>query len=71
MPITAFSVGASRTINLGNFESLRVEANVTMEVPKDGAAEMLHERAQTELRLLLEQTYKAMTRKGARIENAA
>ena len=33
MPITQFSVGASRTKNLGNFESLRIEATVTVDVP--------------------------------------
>lgn len=38
--ITQFSIGASRTTNLGNFESLKVEASVTVNVPGDPQAGM-------------------------------
>jgi hypothetical protein len=66
MPITAFSVGASRTINLGNFESLRVEASVTYELEPDGPPlEKYKDLAQGELRKLLEDTYRNMTGKNA------
>ena len=58
MPITAFTVGTSRTINLGNFESLRFEASVTYELEPDGPPlEKYKELAQVELRKLMEETY--------------
>lgn len=65
MQIKQFSIGCSRTINLGNFESLRVEATLVVEVPEneteDGYRKMT-ENAQTELRKLLEDTYKSQHR---------
>ena len=57
--ITQFSIGCSRTINLGNFESLRVEATVRVDCPEDGDFPMMKIAAQTQLRQLLEDTYKA------------
>jgi hypothetical protein len=57
--ISQFSVGVSRTINLGNFESLRVEATIRVEVSEDGDLEQLKLDAQTQLRRLLEETYMA------------
>ena len=68
MPISQFTIGSSRTINLGNFESLRVEASVTWEIPEhyrkdaDGINGE-HMAAQEQLRKLLEETYKRMTKK--------
>ena len=63
--ITEFRIGCARTINLGNYESLRIEASVTMNVPEianpnDRAANMddLKSVAQSELRKLMEQTYR-------------
>ena len=64
--ITEFRVGVARTINLGNYESLRIEASVTMSVPEvagspnEVAANLddLKGVAQTELRKLMEQTYR-------------
>jgi hypothetical protein len=58
--VTQFTVACSRTINIGNFESVRVEASVTITVPQNGgqALESLKEMAQAELRNLLEQTYR-------------
>jgi predicted proteasome-type protease len=56
--ITQFSVGCSRTINLGNFESLRVEASVTVDCEPGEFAEM-KSAAQAQLRQLLEETYRA------------
>jgi hypothetical protein len=58
MPITAFTIGVSRTINLGNFESLRVESSITWELSADQGVEQQKELAQVQLRGLLEQTYK-------------
>jgi predicted Rdx family selenoprotein len=57
--ITQFSVGCSRTINLGNFESLRVEATITVDCPEDGDFPQMKLAAQTQLRQLLEETYRA------------
>ena len=67
--IKSFKGGCSRTINLGNFESLRVEALVEIEIEVDPGellsdATWAHVRseAQVELRRLLEETYKAQHR---------
>ena len=82
--ITEFRIGLSRTINLGNFESVRVESNVTVSV-QDPSAPLqegggmspnefekyytaLKEAAQKELRALLEETYRAQMMKGKRDE---
>jgi hypothetical protein len=56
--IKEFSIGCSRTINLGNFESLRVEASVTMDVSENVDLQSCKEAAQVELRALLEDTYR-------------
>jgi hypothetical protein len=58
--ITQFVVGCSRTINIGNFESVRVEASVTTSVDEDSVKNLseMEERAQDKLRTLLEETYK-------------
>lgn len=63
MQLTELRVGAARTINLGNYESIKIEASVTMEVdPED---DLLETKAsmQVHLRGLLEDTYKAQMRK--------
>ena len=63
MPLTNFTIGTSRTINLGNFESLRIEASVTYQLEPDGPPlEKYKEIAQTELRRLLEETYREQTK---------
>lgn len=61
--ILQFTVGTSRTINLGNFESLRIEASVTVSVDEGGDFPQIKAAAQTELRQLMEETYKAQQRK--------
>ena len=63
-----FTVGFSRTINLGNFESCRVEASMTVALPENVKAEeydTLRRAAQQELRSLLEETYRAQYLKKA------
>ena len=61
--ITEFSIGCSKTINLGNFQSIRVEASMTVNpADEDTSGEGWDEcvaAAQKILRDLLEQTYKA------------
>lgn len=57
--IKQFTVGFGRTINLGNYESARVEASITMEVENAENLKLAEQVAQTELRQLLEATWKA------------
>ncbi len=61
--VTQFTIGFSRTINLGNFESARVEASVVVSL--EGVEDMgkAAEDAQVELRRLLEETYQAQYKK--------
>ena len=59
--ITQFTIAFSRTINLGNFESARTEAAVTVSVPEDRTKQdlgYLKQMAQVELRKLMEETYR-------------
>jgi hypothetical protein len=59
--IKQFMIGCSKTINLGNFQSLRIEAQVIFEVPTGqwDDIDLLKVQAQDELKRLLEETYKA------------
>lgn len=57
MPIKQFTIGFSRTVNLGNYESARVEASVTLEInDKEKVIQQL-ELSQIELRNILEKTW--------------
>lgn len=58
--ITQFTVGCSRTVNLGNYESVRVEASVTvsLDVMDQENIQEWKDTAQKELRKLLEETYR-------------
>ena len=64
MAIKQFTIGTSKTINLCNFGSHRVEASIVWEVTED-AGEFVPpiqeqmKMAQEELRALREKTYKA------------
>lgn len=57
--IVQFVVGCSKTINLGNYQSLRVEATVTVAVAEGETIDDLKGNAQQELKRLLEDTYRA------------
>ena len=61
MAVKEFTIGVSKTINLGNFQSYRVEASVVWEVDYRTGIEYEQQvtAAQKELRDLLEATYKA------------
>ena len=63
MRITEFTIGCSHTLNLGNFESLRIEASVTCELPEGEETADVVAKANAELRGLLEETFKAQRRK--------
>jgi hypothetical protein len=59
--IKGFKVGVSHTINLGNYESMRVEAEVTVDA--EGLEwETLRHDAQEGLKTLLADTFKAQVR---------
>lgn len=57
--IKEIRVGAAKTINLGNYQSLRIEAGITVEVADGDDLELVKRSAQQELRSLLEQTWHA------------
>jgi hypothetical protein len=60
--IKEMTIGFSRTINLGNFESARIEASVTVSLdPEDNSDDVL-KGMQVDLRTMLEETWKAQLR---------
>ena len=59
MSISQFKIGCSHTVNLGSFNSIRIEAQLTVDVPEGDSYEVLADKAQTVLRELLENTYRA------------
>jgi hypothetical protein len=61
--ITQFTILTSHTVNLGNFESTRIEASLTVAVSEGEDLESLKGAAQVELRKLLEETFRAQQRK--------
>jgi len=60
--MTEFRVGVAHTINLGNYESMRIEASVTVEVKEGVTLDVLKTCAQRELQNLLRETYVAQRR---------
>ena len=62
--IKQFTVGCSKTINLGNFQSMRIEAAVTWELLDGEDFEYSKGRAQEELSKLLEDTWRAQRKSG-------
>lgn len=52
-----FKIGGGRTINLGNFNNIRIEAQVTYEVTDASDVEAIHAKAQDDLKALLRRTY--------------
>ena len=57
--ITEFSLGCSKTINLGNYQNIRIEASVTVSRDPNESLAKASDEAQQELRRLLEETYSA------------
>lgn len=60
--VTEFSIGCSKTINLGNYQSIRIEASVTIAMDPGETLADASAAGQEELRRLLEETYKAQYR---------
>jgi len=66
--ITQFAIGVSHTVNLGNFESMRIEASMTWEVGQNVDQFEFDEiklRAQQELKKICRETYLAQRKKKA------
>jgi hypothetical protein len=57
MNVKEFTVGVSHTVNLGNYESIRIEASVTLDC-EDGDWETTRAEAQIALCDLLDETFK-------------
>jgi hypothetical protein len=63
MPIKQFTIGASHTINLGNYENVHIEAKIVIDMDDDDDFQGFSEQAQKDLRALLEQTYREQRQK--------
>jgi len=61
--VKEFTVGVSHTVNLGNYESLHVEASVTLDC-EDGDWETARMQAQEALKVLLEDSVKEQSKPG-------
>lgn len=70
--IREFTIAASHTVNLGNYESSRFEASITMSIPAEAGDDdrvwpekwrKFKEQAQAELNALLKETYQAQLSK--------
>lgn len=58
MKIKEITVGASRTINLGNYESLKVEGSCTVEVDDESELEQARANAVKEVKVQMAKMYK-------------
>jgi hypothetical protein len=58
MALKEFSIGFSRTVNLGHYESARVEASVTYVMEGTQLTENILDAAEVELKSLLDTTWK-------------
>lgn len=58
MLVKSFAVGYSRTVNLGNYESARIEASVTVELADGDDRTEAQTQAQFLLRQMLERTWR-------------
>jgi hypothetical protein len=63
MRVTSVRVGAAKTINLGNYQSLRIEAAVEVDMTALDEIAEVRALAQTELERLMADTYKSQHRK--------
>ncbi|MBI2240269.1 MAG: hypothetical protein HYU59_05630 [Magnetospirillum gryphiswaldense] len=57
MRITSITVGLARTINLGNFESARLEGAATVEIAEGDDVDIARESAMNELEIQLRSLY--------------
>lgn len=68
MKITELRIGFARTVNLGNYESARVEASVTAAIEEGDDMAQVRTALQTDLRLALEEAWKAQHRRAEQSE---
>jgi len=60
MEITSITLGAARTLNLGNFESTRLEASATIEVTPDDDLDIARAKGTEEVKTQLRALYAAL-----------
>jgi hypothetical protein len=60
--ITSITVGVAKTINLGDFNSIKINASVVVEISDPSELEGAHGMAQEELGKLMSETYRAQRR---------
>jgi predicted short-subunit dehydrogenase-like oxidoreductase (DUF2520 family) len=58
--IKEFSIGVAKTLNMGNYQSMRVEASLTIAVSEGDDYGVLRRQALTDLKALLEENYRVM-----------
>jgi hypothetical protein len=63
MSVKEFTVGVRHVVNLGNYETMHIEASVTID-SEDGDWENLRSEAQEALRNLLEETFNGQASPG-------
>ena len=63
MKIIEIRLDTAKTINLGDFNSIRVQAGVTAELADGDDIAMVKADLQNELRILLDDTYRAQKRR--------
>lgn len=64
LKVIEFRIGAGHTVNLGNFNSIKIEAGLTIAVQEGSDLLALRTQAQDVLRNMLEETYRAQRRTG-------
>ena len=62
--ITQIRLGAAKTINMGNYQSLRIEAGVTADLVEGDDTNAVTVRLQAELSELMAETYRAQRKDG-------
>ena len=64
LKVVQFHIGAGHTVNLGNFNSIKIEAGLDIVVAEGADLDKLRDQAQTVLRNMLEETYRRQRRGG-------
>ena len=63
MPISEFTISVGRTINMENYENLKIDASVKVQLAEGDVYKTVRDEARVELRSLLEDAYRAGRRK--------
>lgn len=70
MRVSEFRVGIVRTINLGNYESLKIDVSLTVTPEENADFDQLRRDAQQCLRHLAEDTYRAQHKRAQESSDA-